>query len=48
MKKIAVFGATGDTGKQIVEQALQAGYEVVAYARNPSKLNVSNEHLAVI
>jgi putative NADH-flavin reductase len=48
LKKIAVFGATGDTGKQIVEQALQAGYEVVAYARNPSKLNVSNEHLTVI
>jgi putative NADH-flavin reductase len=48
LKKIAVFGATGDTGEQIVEQALQAGYEVVAYARNPSKLNVSNEHLTVI
>jgi putative NADH-flavin reductase len=48
LKKIAVFGATGETGKQIVEQALQAEYEVVAYARNPSKLNVSNEHLTVI
>jgi putative NADH-flavin reductase len=46
--KITVFGATGDTGKQIVEQALQVGYEVVAYARNTSKLNVSNEHLTVI
>jgi putative NADH-flavin reductase len=48
LKRIAFFGATGDTGKQIVEQALQAGYEVVAYARNSSKLNVSNEHLTVI
>ncbi len=46
--KITVFGATGDTGKQIVEQALTAGYEVVAYARNTSKLNVSHEHLTVI
>ena len=46
--KIAVFGATGDTGKQLVEQALSVGYEVVAFARNPSKLNISNEHLTVI
>jgi putative NADH-flavin reductase len=48
LKKITVFGATGKTGKQVVEQALAAGYEVVAYARNPSKLNVSHEHLTVI
>ena len=46
--KIAVFGASGDTGKQIVEQAVEAGYEVSAYVRNPSKLNISNEHLTVI
>jgi putative NADH-flavin reductase len=46
--KIAVFGATGDTGKQIVEQALALGHEVVAYARTPTKLNISNDHLTVI
>ena len=46
--KIAVFGASGGTGKRLVEQALAAGYEVVAYVRNPSKLNISNEHLTVI
>ena len=46
--KIAVFGATGDTGRQIVEQALSLDYEVVAFARNPTKLNISNEHLTVI
>lgn len=46
--KITVFGATGGTGKQLVEQALAAGYEVVAYARNPSKLNISHEHLTVV
>ncbi len=46
--KITDFGATGDTGKQILEQALEIGYEVVAFVRNPSKLNISNEHLTVI
>ncbi len=48
MTRITVFGATGGTGKQLVEQALAAGYEVVAYARNPSKLNITNEHLTVV
>jgi uncharacterized protein YbjT (DUF2867 family) len=28
--KIAVFGTTGETGRQLVEQALAAGHEVVA------------------
>ena len=48
MKKIAVFGATGGTGKQVVEQALASGYEVVAYARNPSKLSITNEHFSIV
>jgi uncharacterized protein YbjT (DUF2867 family) len=42
--KITVFGATGETGRQLVQQALAAGYEIVAYVRNPSKLNISHEH----
>jgi len=46
--RIVIFGATGETGKQLVEQALATGNEVVVYARNPSKLNVSHEHLTVI
>jgi putative NADH-flavin reductase len=46
--KIVIFGATGGTGKQLVEQALAAGHHVVAYARNPSKLNINHEQLKVI
>lgn len=46
--RIAIFGATGGTGKQLIQQALGAGYEVVAYARNPSKLDIRHEHLKVI
>ncbi|MGD1054647.1 MAG: SDR family oxidoreductase [Nitrososphaerales archaeon] len=48
MTRITVFGATGGTGKQLVKQALAAGYEVVAYARDSSKLNISHEHLTVV
>ncbi len=46
--KIAVFGATGPTGKEVVAQALAEGDEVVAYVRNPSKLGITNEGLKVV
>jgi len=46
--KITIFGATGETGRQLVEQALATGYEVVAYICNPSKLNINHERLKVI
>lgn len=35
-------------GQQLVEQALAAGYEVVAYARDPSKLNTGHQHLTIV
>jgi putative NADH-flavin reductase len=37
--KIAVFGATGSTGTQVVERALAAGHEVVAVARRPESIS---------
>ena len=46
--KILIFGATGGTGKQLVEQALAAGNHVVAYVRNPSKLNIIHEYLTIV
>ncbi|MET8310204.1 NAD(P)H-binding protein [Micromonospora sp. NPDC005173] len=33
--RTVVFGATGPTGRQIIEQALAAGHEVVAVTRRP-------------
>jgi len=36
--RIAVFGATGRTGRPLVEQALERGHEVVAFARDPAGL----------
>ena len=40
--KIAVLGATGNSGLQLVEQALARNYKVVALVRNPEKLTAAN------
>lgn len=42
--KVIVFGATGPTGKLICQKALEAGHEVTAFARTPSKVSL-NHHL---
>ena len=36
--KIAIFGSTGGTGRELVKQALGQGHHVRAQARNPEKL----------
>jgi putative NADH-flavin reductase len=46
--KIAVFGATGGTGRQIVEQALVQGHDVVALVRDPARLPIAHSGLAVV
>ena len=39
--KLFLIGATGRTGSEIVKQALTRNDELVAYVRNPSKLNIN-------
>ncbi|XP_016361256.1 uncharacterized protein YwnB-like [Sinocyclocheilus anshuiensis] len=46
--KIAVVGATGQTGQQLVNQTLQQGHSVTALVRNPGKLMVTHENLKVV
>jgi putative NADH-flavin reductase len=36
--RITVFGATGGTGRQLVQQALAAGHTVTAVVRDPARL----------
>jgi len=46
--KLIVFGATGGTGSQVVEQALQAGHEVTVIARRPSATTIQHQQLQVV
>ena len=45
--KLAIFGATGATGRCLVEQALDQGYDVTAFARNPLALPTRHAHLSI-
>lgn len=46
--KLIVFGATGGTGRQIVEQALAAGHQVTAFARQPAAVRMEHPRLNII
>lgn len=46
--KLTIFGATGKTGKYLVEQALQQGHQVTAFTRSPEKLTMENPELAAV
>ena len=43
--KIAVFGATGTIGHQVVNQALAQDHQITALARNPEKLGLDHDQL---
>ncbi|HYS34807.1 MAG TPA: NAD(P)H-binding protein, partial [Pseudonocardiaceae bacterium] len=46
--RLAVFGATGGTGMQVVAQALDRGHHVVALARRPDAIGIENRRLRVV
>lgn len=47
MSKIAVIGATGKTGIEIVNQALAVGHTVIAVARRPDTLVIEHPRLEI-
>src|SRR5713226_7091416 len=46
--RVLIVGATGGTGRQLVEQALERGHVVTALARDPSALRVEHPRLTVV
>ena len=46
--KVLIFGATGATGRCLIEQALVLGHEVTAFARKPDAIALQHDHLSVV
>ena len=46
--KIIIFGASGGVGQSAVQQSLEAGLEVTAFVRTPSKIEMNHENLNII
>jgi uncharacterized protein YbjT (DUF2867 family) len=46
--RVLVIGATGGTGRQLVQQALDQGHQVTAFVRDPSKLRIEHANLRVV
>ena len=44
---LLVLGATGGTGRALVEQALKQGHSVTAFARDPAKIRITHENLRI-
>jgi len=47
-ERILIIGATGGTGRELVAQALQRGYAVTAFVRDPSRLMISHPQLRIV
>ena len=45
---IAVFGATGGTGQEVVRQALAQGHNVTAFVRDPARMPIINDRLRLV
>lgn len=46
--KLIVFGASGGTGKLVVQKALEQGHDVTAFVRSPEKLGITHDRLSVV
>ena len=47
-KRILIMGATGGTGRSLLDQALDAGHDVTAFVRNPDKVSRHADRLRVV
>lgn len=47
-KKLLILGATGLTGRQLVEQAIDQGHDITALVRSPNKLQLDHPALRTV
>lgn len=45
--RVLVIGATGGSGRRLVQQALALGHQVTAFVRDPAKLQIEHANLGV-
>lgn len=45
--KVVIFGASGHIGRILVNRALEEGYKVTAFVRNPASLALKNKNLSI-
>jgi len=48
VKNLLVLGASGGTGRHVVRQALDRGYQVTALVRDPARLAITSDRLLVV
>jgi nucleoside-diphosphate-sugar epimerase len=46
--RVLIIGATGGTGRQLVQRALDQGHQVTAFVRDPSKLQLVHADLRIV
>ncbi|WP_345074093.1 SDR family oxidoreductase [Hymenobacter fastidiosus] len=46
--KLLIFGASGATGRQLVQQALDQQFSVTAFVRDPAKFTLAHPNLRVV
>lgn len=46
--RLAIFGATGGTGRELLQQALDRGHEVTAIVRRPEAITLTHARLRVL
>jgi putative NADH-flavin reductase len=46
--RLTIFGASGQTGRRLVEHALAAGHDLTAVVRDPARLPVRHQRLQVV
>ena len=47
-KRVLIIGASGGTGRELVAEALERGYQVTAFVRHPAGVTVEHPHLTVV